>query len=294
MMTFLAPACRCLEALAMSLKSPVDSTTMSTPSSFHGSAAGSLMAHTRISRPFTKIASPLATTSAGSAPCTESCFNRWARVLASARSLTPTISISLAPSAVRKNTRPIRPKPLTPTRILMKGSLWEERKPSPLGSRKCGQSIGDSQHAGNCDDPDPRRPRSPQGPRTFGHGRASGHHVVHHDHVTTGDLGPGLEGPLDIGPALPRPQVALRLGVAQPCEPAGPDGHAETGGQAFGQQSRLVEAPLALTWPPQGDGDQGGHIAGQRRPLLADQLRQRTGQRPLAPELERVDRVADH
>src|SRR5215470_11713952 len=214
MMTFLAPACRCLEALAMSLKSPVDSTTMSTPSSFHGSAAGSLMAHTRISRPFTKIASPLATTSAGSAPCTESCFNRWARVLASARSLTPTISISLAPSAVRKNTRPIRPKPLTPTRILMKGSLWEERKPSPLGSRKYGQSIGDSQHAGNCDDPDTRGPGCPQRPSALRHGRPGGQHVVHHHHVTPGHLRPGLERPADVGPTLGRPEVALRPGVA--------------------------------------------------------------------------------
>src|SRR5262245_50222443 len=289
MMTFLAPACRCLEALAMSLKSPVDSTTMSTPSSFHGSAAGSLMAHTRISRPFTKIASPLATTSAGSAPCTESCFNRWARVLASARSLTPTISISLAPSAVRKNTRPIRPKPLTPTRILMKGSLWDERKPSPPGSRKYRQSIGDSQDAGNCDHPDACRPGRSQRPRALGYGGAGGQHVVHHHHVTPGHVGTRREGPAHVGPALGRPEVALGLSVAQPREPAGPDGHAKIGGQALGHECCLIEPPLALARPTQRHGDQGGHVPRQRRPLLADELGQRTGQRPLAPELERVD-----
>ncbi len=50
--------------MAVSRKTPVDSTTMSTPSSPHGSVAGSLAEQTRISRPLTKIASPLAVTSA--------------------------------------------------------------------------------------------------------------------------------------------------------------------------------------------------------------------------------------
>src|SRR5262249_55872673 len=49
MITFLAPAVMCLLAVAVSRKIPVDSTTTSTPSSFHGSAAGSLIAQTRIS-----------------------------------------------------------------------------------------------------------------------------------------------------------------------------------------------------------------------------------------------------
>src|SRR5438105_1503022 len=124
MMTFLAPAVMCLEAVAVSRKMPVDSTTTSTPSSFQGSAAGSLIAPTRIPRPLTKIASPLAVTSALRLPWMESCFSRWARVFASARSLTATTSISpLASSAVRKKTRPMRPKPLTPTRMLMEGLL---------------------------------------------------------------------------------------------------------------------------------------------------------------------------
>src|SRR2546422_810706 len=83
MITFLAPAWRCLEAVAVSRKMPVDSTTTPTPSSFHGSAAGSFWAQTRTSRPLTKMASPLACTSAARAPWTESCLSRCASVLAS-------------------------------------------------------------------------------------------------------------------------------------------------------------------------------------------------------------------
>ena len=40
--TFFAPACRCLDEVSLSRKIPVDSTTMSTPISPHGSAAGIL------------------------------------------------------------------------------------------------------------------------------------------------------------------------------------------------------------------------------------------------------------
>src|SRR5438552_2459410 len=125
MITFLAPAWRCLEAVAVSRKMPVDSTTTPTPSSFHGSAAGSFWAQTRASRPLTKMASPLACTSAARAPWTESCLSRCASVLASARSLTPTTSMSFDSRAVRKKTRPMRPNPLTPTRMLMEGLLVE-------------------------------------------------------------------------------------------------------------------------------------------------------------------------
>ncbi len=64
MTTFLAPACRCLDEVARSRKIPVDSTTIPTPISPQGSVAGSLAEQTRISRPLTKIASPLAFTSA--------------------------------------------------------------------------------------------------------------------------------------------------------------------------------------------------------------------------------------
>ena len=95
--TFFAPASRCFDDRARSRKMPVDSTTTSTASSPHGSAAGSLTEQTRTSRPSTKMASPLAVTSASNVPCTESCFSRWASVLASARSLTATTSMSGGP-----------------------------------------------------------------------------------------------------------------------------------------------------------------------------------------------------
>jgi len=41
MMTFLAPAVRCLPAPASSMKTPVPSMTMSMPIAFHGSCSGS-------------------------------------------------------------------------------------------------------------------------------------------------------------------------------------------------------------------------------------------------------------
>src|SRR6266545_5871804 len=123
MMTFFAPACRCLVVVALSRKTPVDSTTMSTPISPHGSVAGSFAEHTRTSRPLTKIASPLDFTSALSVPWTESCLSRCASVLASARSLTATTSRSEDSSAARKKTRPIRPNPFTPTRTAMGAPL---------------------------------------------------------------------------------------------------------------------------------------------------------------------------
>src|SRR5574342_215115 len=123
MITFLAPACRCLVVVALSRKTPVDSTTMSTPISPHGRVAGSFAEQTRTSRPLTKIASPLCATSAPRMPWTESYFRRWASVLASAKSLTATTSSSGAWSAARKNTRPMRPNPLTPTLTPMMRSL---------------------------------------------------------------------------------------------------------------------------------------------------------------------------
>src|ERR1051325_5015717 len=63
--TFFAPAVRCLAACSRSVKRPVLSSTSSTPSSFHGSFSGSLIAVTRISRPFTTRLSPLGSTVPG-------------------------------------------------------------------------------------------------------------------------------------------------------------------------------------------------------------------------------------
>src|SRR5678815_810816 len=58
MMTFFAPPLMCLPASSAFVKRPVDSSTMSTPRSFHGSAEGSFSAKTRTSSPSTQM--PLA------------------------------------------------------------------------------------------------------------------------------------------------------------------------------------------------------------------------------------------
>ena len=55
MITFLAPASRCACAFVASVKMPVDSMTMSTPRSPHGSAAGSFSLNARISCPLIVI-----------------------------------------------------------------------------------------------------------------------------------------------------------------------------------------------------------------------------------------------
>src|SRR6266545_1807973 len=121
MITFLAPPLRWSAAWSRSVNRPVDSSTTSTPRSFHGSLAGSFSARTRIEPPATVSASDSGTTSPGKRPCTESYFSRCASVFVSVMSLTATKSRSLTPiaRAARTTLRPIRPKPLMPTRIAM-------------------------------------------------------------------------------------------------------------------------------------------------------------------------------
>src|SRR5512143_3562733 len=117
-MTFLAPASRCLRASSALVKRPVDSMTTSAPSSPHGSAVGSFSWSTLMLLSPTWIPSPVTLTGSGSVPSTVSYFSRWARVLPSVRSFTATTSMSewLA-ATTRQKLRPIRPKPLTPTRV---------------------------------------------------------------------------------------------------------------------------------------------------------------------------------
>ena len=122
MMTFLAPpASTCLRASAALVKKPVDSTTMSTPRSPHGSAAGSRSERTFIVVPPIVMPSPSAATSSGSLPRMLSYLSRWASASGLVRSLTATISMSwpLA-AAARQKLRPMRPKPLMPTRTVTK------------------------------------------------------------------------------------------------------------------------------------------------------------------------------
>jgi hypothetical protein len=94
MMTFLAPAARCLPALSASVKKPVDSMTMSAPTLAHGRAAGSRSAKTGTALPSMTISPSPAVTSLPRRPRMLSYFSRCARVLVSVRSLMPTISTS--------------------------------------------------------------------------------------------------------------------------------------------------------------------------------------------------------
>src|SRR3990172_4341741 len=113
MMTFLAPALRGAAALSRSVKRPVDSSTMSTPKSFHGSCAGSLADNTRTDFPLTQMPSLSASAVPWNRPWTESYLNRCARVLGSVTSFTATTSrLVLAWTMLRSTSRPIRPNPL--------------------------------------------------------------------------------------------------------------------------------------------------------------------------------------
>src|SRR5690606_14250706 len=115
MMTFLAPPAMCLPASEALVKRPVDSMTMSTPSSPQGRAAGSRSARTLMALPSTVMTSPSCETSTPSGPPTESYFSRCARAALSVRSFTATISRSaFCARAARRKFRPIRPKPLIP------------------------------------------------------------------------------------------------------------------------------------------------------------------------------------
>ena len=81
MITFFAPASRCLAAASRLVKIPVDSITTSTPRSFHGSCAGSRTARPLKPLPSTTMSSSVADTSYGSRPRIESYFNRCAKRL---------------------------------------------------------------------------------------------------------------------------------------------------------------------------------------------------------------------
>src|SRR5215212_6948993 len=120
MITFCAPAARCLAASSRLVKKPVDSITTSAPRSPHGRSAGSRSESTLTSRPSTVIDPPDSATSPGNGPYTESYLSRCASVFESVMSLTATISMSALDSCAARNTlRPIRPKPLIPTRTDM-------------------------------------------------------------------------------------------------------------------------------------------------------------------------------
>src|SRR4051794_30924931 len=175
MMTFFAPpSSTCLRASAALVKKPVDSTTTSTPRSPQGSAAGSRSERTFMVDPAILMPSPSAATSSLSPPRMLSYFSRCARTSGLVRSLTATISMSwpLA-AAARQKLRPMRPKPLMPTRTVTKDLHAACRGPR----QGCGLARGNPIGRG--------RLRLPPPGRTIGSRRSRpvllGEHVVGDD-----------------------------------------------------------------------------------------------------------------
>src|SRR4051794_30206633 len=143
MTTFLTLSPRCLAASSRLVKRPVDSMTTCAPASSQGSAAGSVSANTLSRSPSTTMSLPSSSTVPGYGPRIESYLSRCARVFASVRSLTPTKSMSaFAALAARKKLRPMRPKPLMPTRTAMGSGLLggsktgEKQVPEPTGAAR--------------------------------------------------------------------------------------------------------------------------------------------------------------
>ena len=122
MMTFFAPAPRCLLAPSRSVNRPVHSSTRSTPIDFQGSLVGSFSAVKAMVFPSTVIALSVAETCPGQVRCTESYLKRWAIVAGASRSLMATNSMfSFRASAARRMQRPIRPNPLIATFMVAMG-----------------------------------------------------------------------------------------------------------------------------------------------------------------------------
>ena len=136
MMTFFAPASRCALAVGPVVNRPVDSITTSTPRSLHGSLAGSRSARILIDLSPTRMVSPDTDTSSARVPSTVSYLSRCAIVATSPRSFAATISMPRSPSAAlaaRQKLRPMRPKPLIPTRIVtVLNLLVDPRDRQPL------------------------------------------------------------------------------------------------------------------------------------------------------------------
>ena len=108
----------CAFAFPASVKSPVDSITISTLMSFHGSFAGSRSAITGMVLPPMMSAPFSVFTENGARPYTVSYFKRYARFSGLVRSFTATTSISCLPKEARKKLRPILPKPLIANRVI--------------------------------------------------------------------------------------------------------------------------------------------------------------------------------
>ena len=102
----------------VSMKAPVPSMTMSTPSAFHGSWSGSRLETTSIFLPSIEMwVSSTIWTSASKVPRTESYLTKWDACFTPPESLMATTSSMdfSRPCQHRKKLRPIRPKPLMAT-----------------------------------------------------------------------------------------------------------------------------------------------------------------------------------
>ena len=91
--------------------------------------------------PPTVISSAVALTSCGRRPRMLSYLSRWASVALSVRSFTPTTSMSASDaSTARKKLRPIRPKPLMPTRMVT-GPISSRSGPPAVSQRAGGSGV---------------------------------------------------------------------------------------------------------------------------------------------------------
>mmetsp|Transcript_15290 Transcript_15290/g.46201 ORF Transcript_15290/g.46201 Transcript_15290/m.46201 type:complete len:211 (+) Transcript_15290:1069-1701(+) len=118
MTTFLAPPFRCLLAPSTDVKTPVHSTTMSAPAEPQGISSGFILSKVLMLWPLTSSESGWPTTSPWNLPCVLSYVNMYAMYSPSMKgSLIATSSTSSLSEMIRATSRPMRPKPLMPTRI---------------------------------------------------------------------------------------------------------------------------------------------------------------------------------
>ena len=115
--TFLAPACRCLDAPSSVTNTPVDSMIKSMSQSAQGRFRGLRSETHLMTLPLTVMLSSPAEMSASNRPNMVSYLSRWAFVLGSEVSFSPTSCrlLSLRVAKQRTKLRPIRPKPLIAT-----------------------------------------------------------------------------------------------------------------------------------------------------------------------------------
>ena len=110
MITFSAPASRCLDAPGVSMNTPVPSMTIWTPSSFQGSFRGSRLDTISMDLPSMEMwVSSTIFTSASKVPRMESYFTRWDACLTPPESLIATTSRpdSARPCQQRRKLRPV-------------------------------------------------------------------------------------------------------------------------------------------------------------------------------------------